>query len=191
MNCEVSCHARLALRLAVRLETGRIGLRCIAADHRGSAPLEAANSAFNWVRELASQLPPLRAEWEHVAVAVGQFHRARLAGQAGEFHRCLFAVEQRAEVLAQCAIRWALFEPRQANLPMDVANAFIAWDSARKVLHEQRQAVSRQHFAGSDCAAASTAAELHDICQQCEIHSAALLLKASGALDRHEDADGQ
>ena len=184
MTFEVPFLPKLGLQLAIRLETCRMALRAIVADGSDKTQVESASAAFSSVRELASQLPGLWVDWGSVAVAFSQFHEARLAcRRRGELHKRLFDVEQRAEVLAQRAIRWALFEQRHANLPMAVADAFIDWDSARKVLHEQRQAVSRQHFDHRERPAASVPAELREVHDRCEIHSAALLLKAVASLD--------
>ena len=130
----------LALQLAIQVDAYCAALRLLAADPRDAQRLAAVAGSLEVARELARSLPALWVEWGRCVVAHADFTLLRMGDAAAPALRAkLLAVEACADALMRRAVHWAVLEQGDAKIPVEVAQAFIEWEAARKVLFALRQ----------------------------------------------------
>lgn len=123
----------VALQLAVRVEHYRKAMRELAAHPDDEAAREAAFLALRAARPLASAVPAVWAAWGEMNVRHFRFMQERLEGAGAEaLRRSWRQLEDRAEIVAQHCVDWALRRQTQHAVARHVAAPFFAWDQARR-----------------------------------------------------------
>lgn len=133
----------LALQLATHVEAYAAAMRALGEAPLDTARLPAATASLAPIRELAGAVPALWSEWGCFVVAHSAFSLGRLSDpEAPELAARLLELDACAEALMRKAVRWAVLEQHQFPVSIDVAQAFIEWEAARKVVFELRQAAA-------------------------------------------------
>lgn len=164
----------LALQLATCVASYAASVRAARANPLDKAHLSAVGAYLGSIRELARGVPAVWAEWGRFAVAHAEFSLGRIGDPAAAGRGAkLMQLEECAEALMRKAVRWAVLVQEQFPVSMEVAQAFIEWEAARKVVFELRLA------AASPATCAPETGEWLDLW---ESRSADLLLNATAVL---------
>ena len=142
-NADLALLPTLALQLAVRLDAYAAEMRALAAADSKVVPPATARESLSAMGELARQVPHLWREWGRFIVAHSDFalHRVRASGSQVPGSK-LVALEECIDSLTSQAIRWAVVEDHPFPVALEVAQAFLEWEAARKVVFDLRLACS-------------------------------------------------
>lgn len=131
----------IALQLAVATEKYR---RAIESES-GSAAAEPGGKPAALLRDavrLANVLAPLWVDWGQLTMAHNQLVQCRMTGADGQAVR---QAQRRVTALSSAfitrCVQWALFEQSRPSVPFHTADAFIAWEGARRSAWQLREQI--------------------------------------------------
>lgn len=170
----------LALQLAVLTEKYR---RAVEAGNP-----EAASAHLRDGARLAQAVAPLWSEWGHLLVAHNDFVQQKLnRPPASLMEKARRGLDGTAHLFVGHCLHWALFEQARPSVPFHTADAFIAWDGARRSAWQLREQID-QFLA--DSKAAEVPKPLADIAAQAGRNADRLLVQAVLFLEGEPAADG-
>jgi hypothetical protein len=181
----------LALQLAVRVEAYGVALRAVAADPRNPALMAAVRQALSAIRELALPLPAVWTEWGRFVVAHAELtlRWVRDPGAPRLEVSLMAAVQASAESLIRRAVHWAIFEAHRSPVPIDVAQAFIEWEAARRVVADLRHAAATEAVARGVDGTPVVPPDTRELLEAWQGECVALLAKAVALLEREDERD--
>ena len=175
----------IALQLAVTTEKYR---RAIESE-RTDAAVEGGQTSGALLREaarLANVVSPLWVDWGHLMVAHNQLMQYKMTGaQAHAMREALQRVNSLSSAFISRCVHWALFEQSRATVPFHTADAFIAWEGARRSAWQLREQIDT-FMAESDSTEVPKA--LAEITAQSERNANRLLVQAVLFLEGSEGA---
>ena len=131
----------IALQLAVVTEKYR---RAIEAECAGGAD-EGADRSADLLRDaskLALVISALWADWGELMVAHNKVVQEHLkAPRTPPVRQALRRVSALAQTFTTRCVHWALFEQSRASVPFQTADAFIAWEGARRSAWQLREQI--------------------------------------------------
>jgi hypothetical protein len=167
----------MALQLAVLAEKYR---RAVEAGNP-----EAASAQLREGARLAQALAPLWAEWGQLMVAHNDLIQQRLHGAPASLtQKALKRAAGTAHLFVGHCLHWALFEQARPSVPFHTADAFIAWEGARRSAWQLREQID-QFLADSN--APDVPKPLADIAAQAERNADRLLVQAVTFLEGDEN----
>lgn len=181
----------LALQLAARVEAYGVALRAVAADPRNPVLMATVRQALSAIRELALPLPAVWTEWGRFVVAHAELtlRWVRDPGAPRFEVSLMAAVQSGAEALMRRAVHWAVFEEHRVPVPIEVAQAFIDWEAARKVVADLRQAAASEAVARQRDGTPVVLPDTRELLDAWEGECAALLARAVALLEAQDDRD--
>jgi hypothetical protein len=175
----------IALQLAVLTEKYR---RAIESDCAGRAERAAENSAalLRDASQHALVIAPLWTDWGHLTVAHNELMKQLMRGaQPDAVRPALRRVTTLSNGFISRCVQWALFEQSRPSVPFHTADAFIAWEGARRSAWQLREQIET-FLAESGSTEVPNA--LAEITAQAERNANRLLVQAMLFLEGSEGA---
>lgn len=167
-------------------------MRRVALDLSHLAEVTTEAGSLLSIMELARPLPALWTPWGRFVVANAEFGLRRLRQDSdARLLDTLRELDAAADDLISKALEWALLENHPLPIAVEVAQAFIEWESARRVAYGLRRSASGrtvEHNAGGTPAGGSP--ELAEWLSRWESESATLLVRAVCALEGRSEGPG-
>ena len=181
----------LALQLAARVAAYGVALRAVAADPRNPVLMAAVRHALSEIRELALPLPAVWTEWGRFVVAHAELtlRWVRDPGAPRLEVSLMAAVQSSAEALMRRAVHWAIVEEHRSPVPVEMAQAFIEWEAARKVIADLQQAAAGETIARDRDGTPVIPPDTRELLDAWRAESVALLARAVALLEPQADRD--
>lgn len=179
-----------ALQLATRVEAYAAAMRPAALDASQVGEVTAETGSLLAIMELARPVPAVWTEWGRFVLANAEFGLQKLKHRSdASLLDALREVDASADALISRAVEWALLEPHAFPVAVEVAQAFIEWEAARKVAYGLRLSATGLTI-GRNAGAlrAADAPHLREWQSSWDAQCATLLVRAVRALEgRAED----
>ena len=177
----------MALQLAVLTEKYRRAIESDCAADGDSVAIAASTEILRQARALAFAVSPLWVEWGQLMVDHNELVQVRIEREGGmKRGRALHRVTTRAHLFTSRCVHWALFEQSQHLVPFHAADAFIAWEGARRSAWELRGQI--EAFV-AESGSHETPKALEQIAAQSERNADRLLVQAMLFLEGGEGMD--
>jgi hypothetical protein len=179
----------LALQLAARVEAYGVALRAVAADPRNPLLMAAVRHALSEIRELALPLPAVWSDWGRFVVAHAELtlRWVRDPGAPRLEVSLMAAVQSSAEALIRRAVHWAIVEKHRSPVPIEVAQAFVEWEAARRIVADLRQTVASETVARDHDGTPVVPPDTRELLDGWQAECVALLARATALLDPQSD----
>ena len=131
----------IALQLAVQVEKYRHAIETECAGRADEGAVRSAD-VLREASRLALVISALWGDWGQLVVAHNQLIHKQLHGTGGDAMRqAQRQVTALANSFATRCVQWALFEQPRPSVPFHTADAFIAWEGARRSAWQLREQI--------------------------------------------------